>query len=253
MVTGMSDARGRLCWRGGAIERWAAALVVVVACGGKTSGQAGAGSGGDAGASDASAGTDGGSSGADASAVCVEVDPESFVLTCQRDSDCTGVITGTVCSGACDCGGNTAINQSSLAAYQAAISSIQFSTCPCPQGGIPRCVTGQCALCGVPGVCPDAGITPPPTDASAADTGACVTVVASSFEDSCNTASDCVYVTMGTLCPGACDCGNTFINTSSEVAYEDAVSSIPFGSCACAPAPAAVCKAGVCAASIIPP
>jgi hypothetical protein len=252
MVTGMSDTRGRRGWAGGAVCRWAAALVVLVACGGKTSGRAVV-SGGDGGTIDASTAGDGGSSGdADASAVCVEVDPESFVLTCQQDSDCTGVITGTVCSGSCDCGGNTAINQSSLAAYQAAISSIQFSTCPCPQGGIPRCVTGQCALCGVPGICPDAGINPP-VDASSVDTGSCVTVVASSFGDSCNTASDCAYVTMGTLCPGACDCGNTFINTSSEVAYQDAVSSILFGSCACAPPPSAVCKAGVCAASITPP
>ncbi|HEY8088795.1 MAG TPA: hypothetical protein VIF09_13140 [Polyangiaceae bacterium] len=249
----MSDTRGRRGWRGGAYAGWAVAMILLGACGGKTSGQA-AGVAGDAGGSDASTPTDGGSTGTDASAVCVEVAPESFVLTCQQDSDCTGVTTGTVCSGSCDCGGNTAINQSSLAAYQAAISSIQLSTCPCPQGGVPRCVTGQCALCGVPGICPDAGITPP-ADASAADAdaSACVTVVASSFGDSCNKASDCVYVTMGTLCPGDCNCGNTFIDTSSEVAYQDAVSSIQFGSCPCAAAPAAVCKAGVCAAAVTPP
>ena len=76
--------------------------------------------------------------------------------------------------------------------------------------------------------------------------GSCVTVQASSFSQSCNTASDCTLVTTGTLCSGECACGETPISNASLSAYNAATASVRLGTCPC-PDPGVVeCLAGTC-------
>jgi hypothetical protein len=93
--------------------------------------------------------------------VCVDIELSSFDPSCQVDSDCIDITTGTICKGQCACGGS-AVNVSGEAAYEQALASLGSSVgCPCPFGGQPRCLSNHCALCGVgldqPAGCPDGG------------------------------------------------------------------------------------------------
>jgi hypothetical protein len=252
-----------------------AVLVVLglVACGGKTVGGPGgngegtgssggsSGSGGSGGSGSGSTGggsstggssTGGGSSG---SGECVDVSASSFSAACVRDSDCTLVTTGQVCTGSCDCG-DTPINQSSLAAYDAATAGITFSECPCPYSGAPRCIADQCTVCPPEDpTCADAGTTT--IDASTGDAGSgddggvCVYVDPTSFSKACVKASDCVMVTTGELCSGSCDCGNTPISASAESQWQEDVAGIQFAACPCFAPPPPACVNDLCV--VLPP
>jgi hypothetical protein len=101
--------------------------------------------------------------------VCINVDLSSFDMSCNVDSDCARVSSGTLCSANCLCGGST-INIDGEARYRATVASLPHSGPPCNCGAFnkPRCVHGPtggtCTLCppyigaarGAAG-CPDAG------------------------------------------------------------------------------------------------
>jgi hypothetical protein len=239
------------------------------ACGGKVFGTVPGGDGGD--------GFGGGSvgNGGDAK-LCVEVALSSFDQSCNQDSDCATITTGTLCTGDCRCGGAT-INQSGLARYESETSGLGVSACHCPLEGIPHCISGTCSLCG-PGspdpscgdggtVIGDGGIYETSTYetsvyesstyeattigegsvGSDGSTGACVDIVLSTYDQTCKVSSDCISITSGTLCSGSCDCGGSTINKDGQARYDAAISGIMFGACPCPAPPPASCKLGMCA------
>jgi hypothetical protein len=62
----------------------------------------------------------------------------------------------------------------------------------------------------------------------------CVYVDPTTYDQSCNTASDCTYVTTGDVCDGFCDgCGSTLINQDGLARYEQAIAGLVPGQCAC--------------------
>src|SRR5271155_4648780 len=84
-------------------------LVVVAACGSKSSGGAG---------------------------TCVDVAVSSYDTSCESASDCTGITVGDICSGYCACP-NAFINRSSLVQYQKNVAGLSTSNppCECPASG----------------------------------------------------------------------------------------------------------------------
>jgi hypothetical protein len=92
---------------------------------------------------DGGSGDDGGIG--DASA-CVFIDPASYSTSCQVNTDCTTIVTGEVCDGACDCGG-TPVNVAGETQYEQAISGITFAGCPCAAEAPPACASGVCVSC----------------------------------------------------------------------------------------------------------
>jgi hypothetical protein len=175
----------------------------------------------------------------DAGNGCVNLALEPGDLACKADSDCTETDTGLVCPSGCRCGG-TAANLAAAARISAAEPPATGAVCPCPAFGTPRCVGGQCTLCGFgpgqpAGCAPDAGKV-------------CVTITATAFDQSCTQASDCVPVDFGTLCDGSCRCGlGGFINASALPAYDQAVSGVQFSMmCGCPAGILPACYSGVC-------
>jgi hypothetical protein len=106
---------------------------------------------------------------------CIDIEASMYDTSCQVDSDCEIVTTGTFCDGDLDClCGGAAINVDGDDQYRAALSNIQFSPpgCSCPALGAAHCIhppfaspTGSCVYCPnpvlggvVPTECVDAGI-----------------------------------------------------------------------------------------------
>jgi len=89
---------------------------------------------------------------------CVTIDVTSYTTSCTQNSDCVSIATGTLCDGNCGCTGGAAINVSSQAAYQQAISGLTFGLCPCPAEFPPVCTAGVCAPGN--GLAADASVTP---------------------------------------------------------------------------------------------
>lgn len=86
-------------------------------------------------------------------------------------------------------------------------------------------------------------------DAQAYETSdgtACIDISTSSYQTSCHTAADCVVVTTGHLCPGACFCGGATINASGQAAYEQATQGLGNGGCPCPSGPEPECISGTC-------
>lgn len=183
------------------------------------------GSGGTAGASSSggSTGTAGASSGG---ASCVSVNLSSYDTSCNQASDCTYIQVGQVCTGQCACG-NAVINASGLPQYQHATSSVHPGMCFCPASRVPQCVQHQCVI--------------PPPDAGTSDGGACVNVDLSSYDTSCNQASDCTAISTGQICTGGCACDNALINASALPQYQQATSSVHPLACSCPAFPLAQC------------
>jgi hypothetical protein len=78
-------------------------------------------------------------------------------------------------------------------------------------------------------------------EASSGGGGSCVTVDTSTYDQSCQTAADCINVTSGQICDGDCACGGSAINVSEQSRYDQAVSSIQSGTCFCAEEPVPQC------------
>jgi hypothetical protein len=88
------------------------------------------------------------------------------------------------------------------------------------------------------GAGPDAGPT--------GDSASCVTIDVSTYDRSCNQASDCVTITAGTICDGQCGCGGSTINADGMAEYSSAISSIRQGDCFCPNEPTPLCLDNRC-------
>jgi len=89
------------------------------------------------------------------------------------------------------------------------------------------------------------------TGAIGVDGGVCIDIDPSTFDQSCQSDSDCVPITSGPLCDGyTCTCpGGGAINASAEASYQALVSSIHPGKgplCECPAFPGPQCLGGVC-------
>jgi hypothetical protein len=77
----------------------------------------------------------------DAGPSCLYIGPSIFEYSCNVDADCTYVPHGVQCGSTCSCA-QLAVNTTSLGPYDAGVCS------SCPPNGVPRCLSGQCAMCG---------------------------------------------------------------------------------------------------------
>jgi hypothetical protein len=185
---------------------------------------------------------------------CVTIELSSYDRSCKADKDCTTIASGTLCSGGCACG-DSAINASGEATYVAAIKGIASLACPCPAEFAPVCDNGVCTP--GPGFdagssdagdtdAPDDAAEPPPTDSGAPDDAPmCVEVDLADYDVSCTKKSDCIDVTAGMVCSGACACGGSAINVADQAKYTSAVAGIHSLPCPCAYQPIG-CVAGKC-------
>ena len=229
----------------------AMAVLFFAACGGKTSGvypggSSGGSSGGSAGSSSGSTGggsSSGGgslgspgpsssstsSSGGSSSStdpMCVDINPSSFDQSCNQNSDCVGVASGAFCTGDCFCP-DAAINGSGYSQYQAEISSIMPGLCGCPAESPPACSGHTCVPCDQgPDNPPECQEGPDASVAIEASTGACVDIDVTTYDQSCQSDSDCVEITAGQICTDGCLCGGSTINASGLPRYDAAIGSI---------------------------
>jgi hypothetical protein len=188
---------------------------------------------------------------------CVDVTVTPDELSCDRDSDCTGVTTGEVCADTCDCGG-TAVNNTGANLIATQVEGLENGECACPAFGTPTCVGRVCTLCGFgpnpPAGCPndcsfgldgcdggapdtgivDGGFDVSVVDAPLEDTGmACVDIDLATYSTTCQTADDCMVIQSGELCNGDCFCGGSTVSASEAARYNAAVASITPGACGC--------------------
>jgi hypothetical protein len=239
--------------RGIAVLSGVAAISVaaaLAACGGKTQG---GGPGVDSGGGSGSGSGGGNQSGSGGS--CIEVPLSSFDTSCQKDTDCVEVTTGTLCLDGCLCGGS-AINASSQAAWENDVMGLGSGTaCPCPGSPPPVCVSGTCTLCeDTPGGCGggvnDASVGLP--DASAPQ---CVDVPLSIYTTACKVDADCTLLPAGELCAQECvGCVGgppgqgqfVPVNVSGQSAFEQATAGFQWSNCACPGPPQLACVNGTC-------
>lgn len=78
-------------------------------------------------------------------AACVDIQLSSFNVSCQVNTDCTGITTGEICTGACACGGS-AINVADEAKYASLLGSVKTAECPCATFPV-GCSGGTCVVC----------------------------------------------------------------------------------------------------------
>jgi hypothetical protein len=185
--------------------------------------------------------------------VCIDLIVTPADLACTTDDDCMLGVAGMLCSIPCGCN-STALNQTAAATFASEISSSNLpppNGCPggCPDFGQPRCLGSQCVLCGFggnnpPGCNEDAG---EPDVVTTSDAGRCVIVEPTMFDQSCESAADCIPIASGKVCDGECDCDQTAaISVTDEVSYQQAIQGITFSECHCLSA-SAICVSGQCA------
>ncbi len=173
----------------------------------------------------------GGSGGEGGGGSCVDIALSSYDVSCHADSDCITITSGQVCSGDCACGGAT-INASGQARYQSQLSSVQLGECGCPEEGIPQCLDNVCTICR--GAASDPPACGTQVADAAADGAVCVDVDLATYDQSCQTSSDCADITAGMLCTGSCECGGSAINNSGLARYQATIASLgSTGACPC--------------------
>ena len=80
-------------------------------------------------------------------------------LSCNGDTDCVLVPSGTVCACGCRCA-NAAANGAAQTRVQSALRALSHDVkcteppCGCPFQFVPRCFAHQCAVCGNPALRP---------------------------------------------------------------------------------------------------
>ena len=184
---------------------------------------------------------------------CVDLVVTPSDVSCGSNSDCTLMNTGEVCGGQCLCG-DTPVNTTASARFQSQIASLTFRECPCASPGEARCLGGQCTRCGFgpgdPAGCYDAGTgttdASPDTGTSTGDGGTCVDILLSAYDQSCTSASDCIFIQTGEVCSGNCACGGQPVNASQEARYQQAIRGITFGLCGCPVQLAPTCVGNRC-------
>lgn len=90
------------------------------------------------------------------------------------------------------------------------------------------------------------------SSATSTGTGAC-NILASNYDKSCTTDSDCVEVSAGTFCVPACQCGGATINGGALPQFNADVAKTPLGSgalgritCGCTVSVGPCCRQGTC-------
>jgi hypothetical protein len=199
---------------------------------GSSSGSSGSsGGGGSSGASGSSSGASGSSSGGGS---CVEIDIATYDTSCNTPADCIYITSGQVCDGFCSVCGDSLVNASETARYEAATASLVSGTCGCFQS-TPQCTNHHCTQ--------QAG----DADASApVDAAACVYVDLSTYDTSCTTDADCIEITPGRICSGDCACGGAIVNADGESRYEQTIAPLKLGGCPCISAGTPRCIQGQC-------
>jgi hypothetical protein len=187
----------------------------------------------------------------DAGPKCVDFEPTLSDLTCGSDQDCALVRTGEVCKSQCSCG-DTPVNAGAAARFASDTAPLDLASCPCAFEGEPRCIAGQCTLCGFggnqPAGCADAAAPSPGTDG-----GMCVDIDLSTYDQSCVRASDCIVILTGEVCSSECTCGGSPVNGSEQPRYEEATSGITFGKCFCPVELAPSCVGNKCVLPVAVP
>ena len=134
----------------------AAAVVgsLIASCGGKTatvepgsSGGSATGSSGSGSPSSSGTASGTGSGSGSSTGTCVDVILSTFDQACDQSSDCVAITSGTVCTGACLCGGNAAINVSDQGLYLSEVKAVGLGACGCPLGPSPACINHRCVPC----------------------------------------------------------------------------------------------------------
>jgi hypothetical protein len=77
----------------------------------------------------------------------------------------------------------------------------------------------------------------------------CVQVDVSTYDRSCKTAADCIYIQTGTVCRGDCACGNALVNADGKAKYMNTLEPLALLHCACYSGPMVQCVQGQCAAA----
>jgi hypothetical protein len=77
-------------------------------------------------------------------------------------------------------------------------------------------------------------------------TVSCVSIDLSSYDQSCQHASDCISVLSGEVCDGQCNCPEAPVNSSEQGRYDQAISSIDFAMCGCTAEFPPQCVNGLC-------
>jgi hypothetical protein len=160
--------------------------------------------------------------------------------------------TGTSCETA---GGRCVLGGASCA-QEAASSAQDCNPSPPNPGGAFCCL----ALAEGGNIVADSAAASVPDAAEDADGGACIPVLASSYDQSCTVDSDCVAVGEVPSCPAAaCDgCTTQAVNRGATTEYRAALArafaSAPAGTvCGCPCESGAVCRAGQCQAAFCGP
>jgi len=164
----------------------------------------------------------------------VDIDLSTYDQSCQQASDCISVTSGEVCTGQCDCP-DAVVNESEQGRYDQAISSVELATCFCGDGPEPQCVDNQCTLGG--SVTVEAGV---------GDSGVCVDIDLSTYDQSCKVDTDCMDVTAGVVCTGQCACGGSLINVDEQSRYDAAIAGVQTEGCPCPPDGIARCLQDHC-------
>jgi hypothetical protein len=86
----------------------------------------------------------------------------------------------------------------------------------------------------------------PPDGGPNSDAASCVTIDVSTYDRSCQQASDCVTISAGTFCDGECGCGGSTINADGQSRYAAQLASITQGDCFCPNEPTPECIENVC-------
>ena len=246
-------------------------------CGGNAF-SAAAPSGKDSGPQTADSGAEAGTT--DSGAACVDFEATAADLVCEQDQDCTVVRTGQVCQGGCACG-DTPVNAGAAARFVSDTATLNLESCPCAFDGEPRCLAGQCTLCGLditnqPAGCSDSG-TPlakeggadggvvdgsveeagdrdsgvktadSGVDAGTTDGGSqCIDFEPAPSDLTCGSDQDCELVRSGAVCIGQCSCGDTPVNTGASARFASDTAPLKLESCPCAFEGEARCLAGQC-------
>jgi hypothetical protein len=74
----------------------------------------------------------------------------------------------------------------------------------------------------------------------------CVNIDLTTYDLSCQQASDCVTVSPGPYCAGYCACGGAAINADGQSRYDAATASVATGECFCPEEPTPQCLENIC-------
>jgi len=204
--------------RSAVLIAFSAVVTLAVACGGQTLADHSTGKGT---TGDATGGT------------CVDFNASSFSTACDQPSDCFPFFAGQACEGQCACP-NAAASVAAQSTYDSALASVQLGDCFCPDA-VPTCEDHQCGI-----QHPGGG------SGGSSDGGACVDVDLATYDQSCQSTTDCVEISSGVICPGACSCGGSVINASGEARYRATVGGLQTGECPCPYFGAPTCVGGQC-------